>query len=244
MNEKLNKMRKYIFIFIITFTIISCKSFKAGEYRNNLRSAIIIFNKDSTFSYSNYDCSYSSGTWQTKDNRIIILNSFIKNKIIPIEISSFRSKGSKEIIQVNINIITSNKNDKDYFCVAYRNNNKLLYDPTDSLKSLLYTKPLVDIQELSNSICAKNGSYTFNTNYPIDSICFKIWKYPININERLINDSLQTTTKGIRASLGDSLNINILLNDSLFGYEIFKNTKLKHINGRLIFRNNKFKHKK
>ena len=240
MKKESNKIIKnYVNFCIVIVVFMSCRSFQIGEYKNDRSYDRLILNNDSTYTYNNFsdNFEYSSGIWRRSGN-VIILNSFIKNKRIPLEISLNENTSSKEKIFIRINIITHNKNDNDYFCEAFTNNEILLFDPLDTLKPLLKKKTSIDILQLSNYIYKKNGSYTFSINQALDSVYFKVWKFPQSFNGKQTNDSLRTDVKGIMANLGDSITANIVLNDSLFGYKIFINKKLKYRNDCLLFENN------
>lgn len=232
----------YIIFFSAVFIFISCKSFQVGEYKNTKTSERIILKNDSTFIYNNYSLNfeYSSGIWKRRGNKII-LDSRIKNKIVPVEIYKFENMISKDRISIKVNIISLKNNPQDYFCETFTNNEILLFNPLDSLKPLLNKKPVIDIQLLSKYIQEKNGSYSFSINHHIDSLYFRLWKFPQSINGMNTDDSIQTTKKRILANLGDSITANILLCDSLFGYKVFDNNELIYRNGCLIFENNKLK---
>lgn len=244
MKKRTNNTITYLFsIVVLIFT--ACKSFRLGEYQDNQSSAVIVLKNDSTFKYNSFrnNFEHSSGVWERKDNHII-LNSFLQNKVPTIKILKYKSITLKEGIYLKININPSNKNDVDFFCEAFTNNGILLFDPMYSLKSSINQNKTFDIIQLSKDIQSKNGSYSFTVNQHIDSIYFKLWKFPQNFNGKYFNDSLQTERKKIAANLGDSIDVVIDLNDSLFGYKIFDNKGLKINNRLLFFENKKFKLKR
>ncbi|MFT4073869.1 MAG: hypothetical protein QM654_18340, partial [Dysgonamonadaceae bacterium] len=115
---------------------------------------------------------------------------------------------------------------KDYICFPYVNGKSVLETP-------------------------EKGSYSFETELPVDSIYFLIAKRPFILRGTgcfMSYDDVKTETIYPHLSAGESLETIVNIIDTLFGYKVFKDEELEIKNGKIIFvkggKNNKLYLKK
>jgi hypothetical protein len=239
-----------ILLFVITVgsILFSCKtSTIIGHWvtKKHILTEFVFF-ADSTFIYNRADWktkNHSSGKWMLKDKKIII-NSDTQNIIIPIEILyAKKSNNNKNCISVNVNVQNKRLDyytEKDYISEPFTNDSVPLRKPLE----------LIDITGLSLDesfakidkwFSERRGSYIFYVDTILDNICFEILKNPYYIESLppRVETPIKTETRDINFALGDSITININIDDSFFGYRIFNNTVLQIKNKHIIFDNDK-----
>ena len=208
----------YNILFISMLCVLiscSCKNeiINRGIYGGKNNPHTFVFSEDSTFKYEYYGVWYkkSSGTWEKRDN-VIYLSSYNQIDKIPVEYSIITTKEDKPIV-ININI--QDNDQQDYICFPYINGEIVSFDP-------------------------KRGSYSFESEVPIDELYFLIRKAPFVLQGTGIHggyDDVETERTTPKLSFGDSLSVQVNIIDSLFGYKTFKNEELKIKNGNIIFNN-------
>lgn len=201
---------------ILTILLNSCSNTRLinGTYSGKHNPHVFILSADSTFKYEYHAVWYSesSGTWR-KAGDIIYLNSFNQTDKIPVEYTKMTNNQDSAIV-VNIDVNSQNKPPKDYICWAFINGNFAYFDPD-------------------------RGSYSFKSEIPVDSLYFKIKKSPFifrGTGYKMGYDDVKTETIYPHLSVGESLNVTINIIDSLFGYKVFSDTKLKVKRDKLIFK--------
>lgn len=182
-----------------------------GIYRGKDNPHVFIFSTDSTFKYEHNAVWYreSFGTWMKRDN-YIYLNSFNQVDKIPITYTKIPSNQDSTVV-INIKVNSQNKPQKDYICWPFVNGNFVYFDP-------------------------ERGSYSFKSEVFVDSIYFKVKKSPFvfrGMGYKMGYDDVKTETI---YPIGESIDVTININDSLFGYRVFKNERLDLKNGKIIFK--------
>ena len=213
------------------------------------------FFSDSTFIYkstilygSSFVDKYSDGTWSRIDNNSIVLNSRVKNNLVPV----FIEKGNVDKTQICTNLVitqTKIKNpkweytDKDYLVIPYINSKNYL-----DLHPELSDEPVsVDLKQMIGLDSdksekyvmsvppVKRGNYCLSLDEPIEDIYFEIEKQPKVLSRRTYY-RLKTEKVNIPMQFNGTFVVNIALNDSLFSYRIFDNVILKINDKELIFK--------
>ncbi len=231
-----------------------------GIYRDKYSHEFIFF-PDSTFVYKSmlrdtYVNRYSDGKWIRIDKNTIVLKSRITNNIIPLQVEKMTTKDSRIQICENLVIIQNRSRyeyeNKDFLVTPYiEENNYLDLHPELSDEPLQITNNDLrisiglepDTTNLSKMVMTnppiKRGSYCIYLDKPFNSLYFKIEKRPKTIIKTGISPTyytLQTEKLDIPVYLGELIKVNICLNDSLFSYKIFDNTKLKIRGNKLVFK--------
>lgn len=271
-QEKKNgrKMKNTIVIILCLLSALlnSCQYLKdiEGVYYAKKSVNKFEFFSDSTFIYqsfiyygSHFENKYSDGTWKRVNNNVI-LNSRIKNNLIPVSVE----KSESDTFQICTNLIITQTKckdpnyeyiDTDYYVIPYINGNNYLDlhpelsdEPvTITARQLIMLPPDPDKPDyIINIPPVKRGNYCLLFAEPVDSICFEIKKdgrFKFRFRFRTYYH-LKTEKVNIPAQSDGAITINIALNDSLFSYRIFDNTVLKIKGKKLIFkdkenRNNK-----
>jgi hypothetical protein len=251
---------------VVYFNIICCLLFYSCISFNKSRNPIdenchITLFPDSTFKYENYEghiprlYEYSNGIWKKNNKNEIILNSYLKNKEIPVNVFRvFNSNAEKNHIEIQIN---APKHNADiYLCLPHINGKPLLSMPHDTLSYLdsllsgnnLYTMFQKRIKLFSNNeiiiqgqnalnksvigndtvLTVPRGSYSLFIFIPIDSIKFEIVRRDSFFTwEEPINPILFTTTTKFNNILGEKITFDINIPDSLFRYKVFDNTQIR-----------------
>jgi len=246
-----------IVLYVLVSVLVSCQTSKniEGVYSSQKNLNKFEFFSDSTFVYKStvlYGSrvnKYSDGTWKRIDKNTIVLNSRVKNNLIPIYIE--KSKSDKTQICTNL-VITQTKiknsrweyTDKDYWVIPYINGKNYLDlhpelsdEPISiSLRQMIGLPPDKSDEDIINVPPVKKGNYCLSLDEPVESIYFEIEKQrEMSVLARTYY-RLKTEKVNVPIQLGDSLSINIALNDSLFSYRIFDNVILKINDKKLIFK--------
>jgi len=254
-------MKFFIFCLVAICIFYSCQTALnniEGTYSSKKNVNKFGLYPDSTFIYTSFwypfvFCidKYSDGKWSRVDKNTIILNSRIKNNIIPLQVE--RINTSDSVIKICQNLIINQDEEyknEDFLVTPYLDEyNYLELHPELSDEPLKITKNEFRIllglkpdttnssETVMTSPPMKRGSYCIYPEKPFSSIYFELGKRPKTVECRTFY-RLKTEKVNISTQLGDSLLINIALNDSLFSYRIFDNVILK-INGKkLIFNDN------
>jgi hypothetical protein len=221
--------KKLVFVLGPIFIYFSCQvaTTVTGVYSSSKNHNKFIIHEDSTFEYSYYIVAgyadkISSGKWRQINKNTIILNSNIRTNIIPLYIEVIPTQNEKNNVKLSLNVFGKNK--KDYLCVPYSNETYFLPD-----------------------FFPDRGDYDFESALPITHLFFKIYKEPLILErfgpQREYN-ILETESRSINLTKGDSIHISINLSDSLFFYEVFDNTILKINGNTLTFKDSKNKKNK
>ena len=214
---------------------------------------------DSTFIYTSlrykgspFINKHSDGRWRRIDKNTVVFNSRIRDNIIPLQIEKINTSDS--LIQICQNLVIIQKKswpeykDEDFLVTPYiEGNNYLDLHPELSDEPLQITKnefrlslglepdTINSSEVVMVSSPVKRGSYCIYPKKPFSSIFFEIEKRPKTVEYRTFY-RLKTEKVNIPVQFGDSLSINIVLNDSLFSYRIFDNEILKLKGKKLIFK--------
>lgn len=247
---------------VLIISLFSCQTTKTieGIYSEKKNLNRFEFFADSTFIYqsllfysSSFVNTYSDGTWLQTNNNTIILNSRIKNNIVPIRLK--KEKSDNPIISVceNLSITQTRKKDpnleyttRDYCVFPYINGKNYL----DSHPYLSDDPLTIDLKELIglgtntsgkysiNIPPVKRGNYCLSLNEPVDSICFEIEKRPERFESTpFVRTYYRLKTETVKIYPQSNIFIfDIALNDSLFSYRIFDNEVLKFKGSKLIFK--------
>ena len=211
----MRRIMKYTCIVFIILSILlySCSNSIVinGIYRGNHTPHLFIFSGDSTFKYEYHAMWYSesSGIWQKRKNTIY-LNSFEQRSKMPVEYTKIEH--SNKVISVKVNI--ADKPEKDYICFPYVNGNSVFINP-------------------------EKGSYSFDYDFPVDSIYFLIAKRPFVLRGtgyKMSYNDIKTETIYPHLAVGESIDVTINLIDSLFGYKVFNDEKLEIKGGTISFK--------
>jgi hypothetical protein len=196
-------MKLYLVLF--TFLLSGCFSNKeiAGVYSSSKSPFSLTLRDDSTFSYRykfQFAYEYSEGTWSRIGKNKIILNSYIKSRIIP--------------LQVEENIFNGDKTDSNILSVdvGMPDKEKSFYQCSVYINYTLYSKKRCD-------------SLSVLVNKPVSNFLFAI-----NANEVIPNrfiDTLYTEKFSTKKTIGNKLKVRFLYNDSLFNYRVFDNEVVK-----------------
>lgn len=207
-------MRPYVFFIFLLFSCSSSREVP-GEYLSSKSPYSLILNKDSTFSYRykfEFAYKYSSGTWNKTGKNKIILNSYIKERRLPLKIyesgNNEENKSNVNFLSVNVDISDADK--KYYWCEIFIND--ALYEKIncDSLSSISITPP-------------------------INSVFFGL-----TADERIPGrflDTLYTDKFFPKSNSANKLKADISYIDSLFNYRVFNNEVLKMTRKGLNFYN-------
>lgn len=215
---------KYSCIAFFTLSILldSCSNpmIINGIYGGTRTPHVFILSEDSTFKYEYHAMWYSesSGTWQKRKNTIY-LNSFEQRNKMPVEYTKIENNNKKAIINIKVNI--ADKPEKDYICFPYVNGKSVFINPG-------------------------KGSYSFDYEFPVDSISFLIAKRTFFLRGtgyKMSYDDIKTETIYPHLSVGESMDVTINLIDSLFGYKVFKDEKLEIKGGKIFFKEKNRKYK-
>ena len=205
-----------VFLCILNVLLNSCSNTKfiLGTYNGKHSPGLFVFSEDSTFRYESRKGCYteSSGTWK-KIGDGVYLNSIEQIDKIPIEYT--KTKGNKENTIINVNVNVSDKPQRDYVCFPVVNG------------------------DVSSFYAMERGSYSIESEIPIDSIHFVITKQPFVLRgtgSYGCYEDVKTETIYPHLLLGENIDVTINIIDSLFGYKVFKNEELKIKGDNLIFK--------
>lgn len=212
----------YILSVFILFGFYSCQSSReyfSGKYVGKDNPNIFEFFEDSTFEYKqtlirgiDFVEKYSKGKWRISGNTII-LNSNIQNNLASIELKVTPSNAKQTSFNVNLDV--PGYSNKDFICYPILNDDIFsMVGPTE------------------------RGSYSFYSEINIDSIRFEINKSPLTLRVLGARQpeyyKIYSETKALSSKLGDKIDINLAVSDSIFSYRIFTNTILK-IKGNFLY---------
>lgn len=199
-------MKKYLIWLSVIILVLYCSctsSFKLGVYNSKGNSGNpneFVFFEDSTFSYKYYSSIYkhSAGKFKILNNKIL-LNSNIKDIIIPVEYSILACDSLTDKNQISVQLeIPEIRKLEDYRCI------------------LLLNKDTLDVAY---------GAYNMYSSVPLDSVMFEIWVSPFVVPRP--SEPLNTETIYFDKSLRKCIIFNITIDETLFGYRVFDNTPLE-----------------
>jgi hypothetical protein len=207
----------YLYAFLVSIFLVSCQTpaFVCGVYRNN-QSDEFIFHPDSTFTYKYHGFWYkeSSGLWTLTGNLLYINSTLQQNKFL----IKYNTKDAQQHVAttVNIEIDAPDEHRNDYFCYPIINGKLVVAYPV------------------------KRGNYSIQYAADINKISFLISKHPSVFSFRgtgikMCYDDIETETIYPHISTGGVLDVNIRIVDSLFGYKVFNNSRLRIKKNKVIF---------
>jgi hypothetical protein len=247
----LKKMLKLLYLSGVIISLFSCMTIDiiVGNWADKKNWIELNLNEDSTYVYylSNRDQTrnYSEGKW-TVNGKKIIINSSIQNTIVPLEISYEKMKSNEKQICISsvLRVVNpyqyANYNETDYVCEPFTND-------TTPLRQQLTAQEIFKCLETNTDIYhGRRGSYTLYSDTLIHNIRFIINR-GFFTGFHVVEQPIYTEIKNLKCSLGDSIIINININDDLFNYKVFTNEILNVKNNNIIFYNDnkkKFRLKK
>ena len=205
---------KYLSFGLTLFLVFSCNSTLQtiiGVYSEPQNPYKIELFKDSTFRYYGLYSEYSSGKWFRRSNNCIVLNSEIKEILVPLKIKREYTESDTCKIDVKVKVIGQKEN--DYECIPLTSNKIITKEPV-------------------------RGSYIFIPAQSNNDICFDIWRVPylikntVHLNER---NPIKTEKIILNSKQHEHITIDIYFNDSLFDYKIFNETKVSIKDKKLRF---------
>lgn len=190
---------KLFLYFLLLSLLFSCskKMNIIGTYWDGKSPETIILDKNNKFEYRykfGIDYKYSIGNWNKIDDDKILLTSQYLSRTLPILIKQTQNNSLISRISVQISMPEIQK--KDYKCLIFSNDSLLLSPSCDSIKDV----------EIQNTI---------------NSLYFKIT--PKSMIPLRHNDTLITEKTNLLCMKGSDIKVDILYNDSLFNFKIFKN---------------------
>lgn len=203
---------------ITVVMLVGCSPtiFTDGRYKAKKSPHGFIFSSDSTFRYiySGFWHKESSGIWSQQGDTVY-LNTY--DQIDKFPVMYVKTKGTVGITKVNIIVDIIDKPDSNYTCYPVVNGKKM------------------------DDILANNGSYSIVLDVPIDSLSFIVEKnrFPLRgLGYYMGYDDVITETIYPRSSVGEDIDVSVKIIDSLFGYKVLSNEKLKIKGKNLIFKEN------
>jgi hypothetical protein len=193
-------MKKTIILAILSIFYCGCSTSKISGIYSGVDEQSFILKKDSTFIYwkFNYEArlGYSEGHWKKVSTDEIILNSNIKNKILPILINESESSDNKNHLILNVDGFNGRISERksDYRCHVYVNDILFKNIRCDSLCELVIPTTVHNIK--------------------LDLFHFGDILSPKPVNTDKLN-LIDSTNKIIT--------INVNIKNLLFGYRIFDN---------------------
>jgi hypothetical protein len=219
-DQKDNSVNKYILLLLFPFLIAGCSSkFRiTGRYGSKESPYSFDINQDSTYYYKFYqfhEYEYSTGKWHGKGYRAIVLNSNNQNITIPLlQVESSKNLGGN-INRFSFEFESNGIAAKDCECAIIINGATKVIRRCDSIA-------LVEI------------------GIPVSSLFVEIRKSPLLMTSlRFSLDPLITHIYSTPNNYGNFIKFKIVVNDSLFSYEVFKNRKLKFRKNGIYFYDNK-----
>jgi hypothetical protein len=201
-------MKAYRYIIIgMTFMVLGCSVKKEvpGKYMSKNNPNFIQLRNDHTFIYE-YRALHlyqqSIGNWQVIGKSLIVLNSDIKNTIVPVKVSNKTNGMNKNnMVSIDLNIKGSHPLE-DYKCQICINDTNYCIKRCDSLSSILIKSP-------------------------IKSIYFKFVREPKSVTTTAIPLPLITEKYYPTVKIGNDLEVKIDFNDTYFYYKAFNNDTVK-----------------
>jgi hypothetical protein len=194
-----------LYLVLTALLLLGCFSNKeiTGVYSSIKSPFSLTLREDSTFSYRykfQFAYEYSEGTWSRIGKNKIILNSYTKSRIIPLQVEeNFFNEDKSNSNLLSVDVGMPDKEKSFYRCSVYINDTLYSKKRCDSL-SILVNKPI------SNFLFAINA----------DEV----------IPNRFI-DTLYTEKFSTKKTIGNKLKVTFLYNDSLFNYRVFNNEVVK-----------------
>ncbi len=201
-------MKPYVLLFVFLYGCTGSRDV-TGVYWSGKDPSKLILNNDSTFSYEyrfQFQYGHATGTWHHAGKNKYILNSFIKNKQLSINVSEAAGDvgSTSNLLSTSIRI----PDQTFYKCGIFVDGALYETRSCDSLSSIVITKPLKSIY------------FGFSADERMPG--------------RFI-DTLYTQTFHPRMEYGNNLNVDIAYVDSFFNYRIFDSEMIHIANKKLIF---------
>lgn len=235
---------RFIIFFVVIYYGCSVSRDISGKYASKRNASSFQFKTDSTFLYeykSFHLYAYSSGKWEKKSKKVIILNSDTQSTQVPLLVQQNNLLDLRGANHLSFNVTT--KGDfgvADYKCEIFINDT--LFRLTDHHLSSTGMDETMSYNEIniSNPLiryirCDSLSDLWVAT--PIHSIYLKFVQSPLRITSNAIAlEPLQSNKFFPPISVGNNISIEVPLNDSLFFYKVFKNEKIKlRKNGVMLF---------
>jgi len=203
-------MKKNLILFIVLF--ISCKTSNVvGTFSSRSSPYRFIFRSDSTFRYHYHEgvlYSYSFGHWSKVGKGKIKLESFYKDRTLPLLGTENISSKDSKTVELKIQIPIPDEEKKYYRCLIYINQRLFLEKACDSVSSIIAPSPIKSVQiKITTDV-----------------------RIPARDNDTLVSSEYHT-----ESLYPKSINLNCRYNDSLFNYRVFNGTVLNFANGKLKF---------
>jgi hypothetical protein len=193
---------------LLPFLLVSCSRelIITGRYASKNSPYGFYLNQDSTFDYKFYQFhayEYSSGKWQKKGNRTVILNSTHKDISIPLEVVESSELKNGNVNKFSFEFRSNEIMAKDCECAIIINDTAKVIRRCDSLG-------LVEIK------------------VPVQKLFVEVRKSPLLMTSlRFSLDPLITNSYSTTKEYGNFVKFRIIVNDSLFSYKVFDGRKLK-----------------
>ena len=219
MNRKnqLVRGKKLLFnslLFLTVIFFVRCVSIHIpGKYRSKDGTYQLVLNDDSTFLFDyrfQFVYEYSSGLFKILDNKSIMLNSLIRNKLLPIRVKTANESqaSADNILRVRFNFPENEI--KYYKCRVFINGVVFRDSYCDSLSVLAVDKAV--------------NNFSFG----------------ISADERMPGrffDTLYTEVFTTSKSLQNNLSVEVVVKESLFNYRVFDNEIIKVSDRKLVILN-------
>ena len=235
-----NKILMIICIVIISSIFLSCSmnTNMMGNWRDKKNWVELYLNTDSmyTFHFDDYNSRfhyYSKGKWSTSNKKLII-NSSIKSNVVPFEISysKLKDNDARICISIILNLFNEdqvwNISENDYVCEPFTN------DTIPLRSQITWDEITKSIETNSDLYSGRRGCYSICLDTLINDISFEI-RRTFYTSTYFIEQPIKTETKKIDCSPGDSITVNIRVDDDLFNHMVFANEELKIKNRKIIF---------
>lgn len=204
-----------IFIAFVLLTLIcGCQVSRTftGKYTSKGGSFAIQFHKDSTFSFegrANHFYQRSTGKWKRVNNRLIIMNSDIKNIEVPLSVSRMDEKSvdSENVISLVLKM-KGGTNLSDFRCLLFVDDELFDNKRGDSITSIEIKKP-------------------------VKNISFQILREPQLFTSNRISDPLYSQKYSFKDPLNNRLKIEMTVDESHFFYRVFDQNPVKGKNGKI-----------
>jgi hypothetical protein len=231
----------FIIIYLILFSCVNTSIIGHWAGKGNRNNFDLNLNQDSTYAcyfdnFNNQIMNYSEGNWVRRNDKVI-LNSDIQNNIVPLKICYNKMRKNEKQICISIMLKVFNQypygndNEYDYICEPFTND-------TVPLRVQLTGEDMFNAMATnSDPYIGRCGSYIIYTDTLISDICFEIYRN-FYTSTYFIEQPVKTEKQIVNCSLGDSIIVNININDDFFNYKVFTNEILNVKNNKIIFYNN------
>jgi hypothetical protein len=204
---------RYLIIIIMLF--VSCKSNKTvvGYYVSGKHPYRFTIKLDSTFTYEyslGPEYQYSNGFWQNISSKKIKLQSFIKDRTIPIVVEErgYDKEVGRGLIMLSISTNIQKQYAEYYKCSIFIDESLYIQKRCDSLSLFKVPAPKLNLY-------------------------FKL-ESDVRIPSRFL-DELVTSKYSIKNNEFNIINVMFQYNDSLFNYKVFNDVTLRVSNNKLIY---------